>query len=118
MYNPGWRNHPNFSWRDSNQAQSSGGQWRSEQQVQPSKAYSAPHYNAHPQRNSLENTLHAFMEEQSKLNRQMMEEIKEMKCHFLKLTESLAILEKENFLPNLNSTCKANTWPNPQITMI
>ena len=31
-YNPGWRNHPNFSWRDSNQAQPSGGQWRTEQQ--------------------------------------------------------------------------------------
>ncbi|EXB92318.1 ATP-dependent RNA helicase dhx8 [Morus notabilis] len=45
-YNPGWRNHPNFSWRDSNQAQPSGGQWRTEQQPQPPKAYSAPQYNS------------------------------------------------------------------------
>ncbi|XP_062080181.1 uncharacterized protein LOC133784931 [Humulus lupulus] len=88
-YNPCWRNHPNFSWKDPNQTQSSGGQWRNEHQSQPSKAQPAPQYNAPPQRSSLENTLHSFMEEQAKINRQMMEEIKEMKSQFSKLTGSL-----------------------------
>ncbi|XP_060974612.1 uncharacterized protein LOC133039708 [Cannabis sativa] len=93
-YNPGWRNHPNFSWKDPNQAQSSGGQWRNEHQNQPSKAQSAPQYNSPPQRSSLENTLQSFMEEQTKINHQMMEEIKEMKSQFSKLTGSLAISER------------------------
>ena len=52
-YNPGWRNHPNFSWKDSNQA--SGSQWRSDQQQLP-KAYIAPQNNMQS-RNSLEYTL-------------------------------------------------------------
>ncbi|XP_062081016.1 uncharacterized protein LOC133785818 [Humulus lupulus] len=93
-YNPGWRNHPNFSWRDLDQAQSSRGKWRNEHQSQPSKAQSAPQYNVPPQRSSLENTLHSFMEEQDKINCQMMEEIKEMKSHFSKLTGSLANFER------------------------
>ncbi|XP_062113915.1 uncharacterized protein LOC133824912 [Humulus lupulus] len=93
-YNPGWRNHPNFSWRDPNQAQSSGGKWRNEHQTQPSKAQFALQYNAPPQRSSLENTLHSFMEEQAKINRQMMEEIKEIKSQFSKLTGSLVISER------------------------
>ncbi|XP_060974665.1 uncharacterized protein LOC133039746 [Cannabis sativa] len=93
-YNPGWRNHPNFSWKDPNQAQSSGGQWRNEHQNQPSKAQPAPQYNSPPQRSSLENTVQSFMEEQTKINRQMMEEIKEMKSQFSKLTGSLAISER------------------------
>ncbi|XP_062113674.1 uncharacterized protein LOC133824717 [Humulus lupulus] len=93
-YNPGWRNHPNFNWRDPNQAQYSGGQWRNEHQSQPSKAQPAPQYNAPPQRISLENTLHSFMEEQAKINRQMMEEIKDMKSQFSKLTGSLVNSER------------------------
>ncbi|XP_062075275.1 uncharacterized protein LOC133779316 [Humulus lupulus] len=82
------------NWRDPNQAQSSRGQWRNEHQSQQSKTQSAPQYNASPQRSSLENTLHSFMAEQAKINRQMMEEIKEMKSQFSKLTRSLAISER------------------------
>ncbi|XP_060968333.1 uncharacterized protein LOC115720448 [Cannabis sativa] len=93
-YNPGWRNHPNFSWKDPNQAQSSGGQWRNEHQNQPSKAQPPPQYNSPPQRSSLKNTVQSFMEEQTKINRQMMEEIKEMKSQFSKLIGSLAIYER------------------------
>jgi len=97
-YNPGWRNHPNFSWRDSNQAEPSGGQWRTEQQPQPPKAYSAPQYNSHQPRSSLENTLQSFMEAQSKINQkfesmftQMVEESKEVKSQITKLTGALAV---------------------------
>ncbi|KAM6547440.1 hypothetical protein CsatB_019116 [Cannabis sativa] len=94
-YNPGWRNHPNFSWRDnSNQAQTSGGQWRNENQAQPPKAYHAPQYHAQQQGNSLENTIHAFIEEQTKINRQLKEDVQEIKSQFSKLNTSLAISEK------------------------
>ncbi|XP_060972380.1 uncharacterized protein LOC115717959 [Cannabis sativa] len=94
-YNPGWRNHPNFSWRDnSNQAQTSGGQRRNENQAQPPKAYPTPQYNAQQQGNSLESTIHAFIEEQTKINRQLKEDVQEIKSHFSKLTASLAISEK------------------------
>ncbi|KAI3725736.1 hypothetical protein L1987_65528 [Smallanthus sonchifolius] len=34
-YNPGWRNHPNFSWKDNNQGQSGFGQQQQFQQRQP-----------------------------------------------------------------------------------
>ena len=112
-YNPGWRNHPNFSWRDSNQAQPLGGQWRSEQQQQPPKAYSAPQYSAQPQRSSLENTLQAFMEAQNKTNQkfeslftQMVEESKEMKSQISKLTGALAIQEHGKFPSQAQSVPK------------
>ena len=90
-YNPGWRNHPNFSWRDPNQAQSSGGQWRNEQQPQPP-------------RSSLESTLQSFVEAQNKTNQkfeslftQMAEESKEMKSQITKLTGTLAVQERGRF---------------------
>ena len=101
-YNPSWRNHPNLSWRSSNQTEPSGGQWRTEQQQQPPKPYSVPQYNAQPQRSSLENTLQAFMEAQNKTNQkfeslftQLVEESKEMKSQISKLTGTLAISTQE-----------------------
>ena len=63
-YNPNWRNHPNFSWKSDQQANN---QWKQEQQAP--KSYVAPQYNARPTRNSLEDTLQAFMEAQSKTNK-------------------------------------------------
>jgi len=112
-YNPGWRNHPNFSWRDSNQAEPSGGQWRTEQQPQPPKAYSAPQYNSHQPRSSLENTLQSFMEAQSKINQkfesmftQMVEESKEVKSQITKLTGALAVQERGRFPSQAQSNPK------------
>ncbi|EXC32402.1 hypothetical protein L484_001628 [Morus notabilis] len=98
-YNPSWKNHPNFSWRDSNQqAQSSGGQWRSEQQSQPPRTYFAPQNNMQPKGNSLEDTLKAFMDAQNKTNQrvdsmltQLVEENKEIKSQITKLTEALTV---------------------------
>ncbi|XP_024026577.1 uncharacterized protein LOC112093078, partial [Morus notabilis] len=112
-YNPGWRNHPNFSWRDSNQAQPSGGQWRTKQQLQPPKAYSAPQYNSHQPRSSLENTLQSFTEVQSKTNQkfeslftQMVEESKEMKSQITNLTGALAVQERDKFPSEAQSNPK------------
>ena len=104
-YNPGWKNHSNFSWRDSNQhAQSSGGQWRSEQQSQPPRTYSAPQNNMQLKGNSLEDTLKAFMDAQNKTNRrvdsmltQLVEESKEIKSQITKLTEALTVQECGRF---------------------
>ncbi|XP_024024257.1 uncharacterized protein LOC112092396 [Morus notabilis] len=104
-YNPGWKNHPNFSWRDSNQhAQSSGRQWRSEQQSQPPRTYFAPQNNMQPKGNSLEDTLKAFMDTQNKTNQrvdstltQLVEENKEIKSQITKLTEALTVQERGRF---------------------
>ncbi|XP_024022405.1 uncharacterized protein LOC112091898 [Morus notabilis] len=104
-YSPGWKNHPNFSWRDSNQhAQSFGGQWRSEQQSQPPRTYFALQNYMQPKGNSLEDTLKAFMDTQNKMNQrvdsmltQLVEENKEIKSQITKLTEALTVQEHHRF---------------------
>ena len=104
-YNPSWRNHPNFSWRDSNQqAQSSGNQWKSDYQANPPRAYPAQQYNAQPKRSPLEDTLKAFMDAQQATNQkfesvltQLVEENKEIKSQITKVTSSLAIQERGKF---------------------
>ncbi|XP_024018882.1 uncharacterized protein LOC112090862 [Morus notabilis] len=104
-YNDSWKHHPNFSWRDPNQhAQSSGGQWKSEQQSQPPRTYFAPQNNMQPKGNSLEDTLKAFMDAQNKTNQrgdstltQLVEENKEIKSQITKLTEALTVQEHGRF---------------------
>ncbi|KAL9374047.1 hypothetical protein Peur_033667 [Populus x canadensis] len=60
-YNPGWRNHPNFSWKsENNNAQTSQPPFQAHPNFQNSHGY-APTY-APPPRRNLEETLHAFME--------------------------------------------------------
>ena len=60
-YNPGWRNHPNLSWKsNSNQPPSSNNQWRAEQ-------FHTPQYHAPPPKRSLEETLQAFMQGQTQI---------------------------------------------------
>ena len=112
-YNPSWRNHPNFSWRDQNQASSSSGQWRNEQQTPPSQSYSAPPQFSHPTRNSLDSTLQSFMETQTKMNQkfeslitQIVEESKEMKSQITKLTSALASHERGKFPSQAQPTQK------------
>ncbi|XP_022865447.1 uncharacterized protein LOC111385297 [Olea europaea var. sylvestris] len=53
-YNPRWHNHPNLSWKSENK-----------QTTQSNRTYSAPSYQPTPSRNSLEDTLHAFIEAQA-----------------------------------------------------
>ncbi|KAL9390408.1 hypothetical protein Peur_019016 [Populus x canadensis] len=60
-YNPGWRNHPNFSWKsENNNAQTSQPPFQAHHNFQNSHGYAPPY--APPPRRNLEETLHAFME--------------------------------------------------------
>ena len=99
-YNPTWRNHPNFSWKNETHS--------STQSQMPqrnfSQSLSTPHASySHPSK-SLENTIHAFIEAQSKINQkhdtlltQHVEANREIKSHISKLTSSLTINEKGKF---------------------
>jgi len=61
IYNPGWRNHPNFSWKSgNNSAQTSEPPFQAHHNFQNSQGYALP-YAPLPRRN-LEETLHAFIE--------------------------------------------------------
>ncbi|XP_022861772.1 uncharacterized protein LOC111382129 [Olea europaea var. sylvestris] len=101
-YNPEWQNHPNFSWKSENQ-----------QHAQQTQAYNASPRQPMSSRNSLEDTLHAFIEAQGKTNQkfetmisQVVEEKKEIKNHMSKLTNALAVGEREKF--------PAQAQPNPK----
>jgi len=62
-YNPSWRDHPNFSWKSSNNnVQTSQPPFQAHHNFQNSYGY-APHYVPPPRRN-LEETLHAFIVDQ------------------------------------------------------
>ena len=92
-YNPGWRNHPNFSWKPENQPP-----------AQPPRSYPAPYHAPSSSRSPLEDTLHAFIETQSKTNQkfeslimQVVEENKEIKSHISKIMSSLSVNERVKF---------------------
>ncbi|XP_022893894.1 uncharacterized protein LOC111408360 [Olea europaea var. sylvestris] len=92
-YNSGWRSHPNLSWKSKNQ-----------QPAQSNRAYTTPPYQTTLSRNSLEGTLYAFIEVQSKTNQkfetmitQIVEENKEIKTHMSKLTNALNVVEQGKF---------------------
>ncbi|PON42471.1 hypothetical protein TorRG33x02_335760, partial [Trema orientale] len=103
-YNPGWRNHPNFSWKsDPNQPTSSNNNWSTE--AQPPRSHHTPQYDAQQNRNPLEETLQAFMEAQNKTNQnfesvltQVADESKEIKSQITNLTSALTIQERGRFL--------------------
>ena len=108
-YNPSWRNHPNFSWKNESQ--------QSTQPPQP-RAYTTPQYHTPTtHRNSLEDTVQAFIEAQSKTNHrfesliaQVVEENKEMKSQFSKLTNVLSVQEPGKLHLRLNQIREDNTW--------
>ena len=95
-YNPGWRNHPNFSWNQESHQLS--------QTPQP-RGYSTPQYATFVvPRNSLEDTMQAFMETQSKTNQkfesliaQLAEDNNEIKSQISKLTNILSVNEQDKF---------------------
>ncbi|XP_060969672.1 uncharacterized protein LOC133036914 [Cannabis sativa] len=79
-YNPGWRNHPNFSWKDTSQNQASGSQWRLDQQ-----------------KNSLESSMKILAESQLEFRTyftQVIEELKDIKIQITKLNDSSVIQER------------------------
>ena len=89
IYNPSWRNHPNLSWKQESHQPS---------QTSPPRGYSTPQYNTPTvPRNSLEDTVQAFVEAQmviveaqNKTNQrfesliaQVAEDNREIKCQSL-----------------------------------
>jgi cell division protein FtsB len=116
-YNPGWRNHPNFGWKNDTHSsqpppmpQRSFPQSYPSQHAPPPQQFTPTHVPHQAQQqfpsssNSLESTIHAFLETQSKTNQkhdallnQLAEENKEMKSHISKLTNALTVNEKGKF---------------------
>ncbi|XP_038978648.1 uncharacterized protein LOC120108978 [Phoenix dactylifera] len=103
-YNPGWRNHPHFSWKSDPQHPA---------QPQLPRAYSTPPYHAPSSRNPLEDTLHASIEAQNKTNQkfesmitQVVEENKEIRSQVSKLISALTVNERGKF--------PSQAQPNPQ----
>jgi GGDEF domain-containing protein len=69
-YNPGWRDHLNFSLKSSNNnAQTSQPPFQAHHNFQNSHRYAPPY--VPPPRRNLEETLHAFIEKQETINTQL-----------------------------------------------
>ncbi|KAL3597114.1 hypothetical protein D5086_008751 [Populus alba] len=92
-YNPGWRNHPNFSWKsDSNNAQTSHPPFQTHHNFQNSHGYAPPY--APPPRRNFEETLHVFIEKQETINTQLAQSMTDFKDALAKLTSALSFQEK------------------------
>ncbi|KAL5741564.1 hypothetical protein ACOSP7_028296 [Xanthoceras sorbifolium] len=89
-YNPGWRNHPNFSWNNdaNNPTSSNNNHWKPEAPLSQ-QSYPPLHYNALPPRSSMEGTLQKF----ETILTQVVEDQKEMKSQITKLTSALFLQE-------------------------
>eukprot|EP00258_Populus_trichocarpa_P034346 XP_024450365.1 uncharacterized protein LOC112326507 [Populus trichocarpa] len=95
-YNPGWRNHPNFSWKsENNNAQTSQPPFQAHHNFQNSHGYAPPY--APPPRRILEETLHAYMEKQEAINTQLAQSMTDFKDTLAKLTSALRFQEKGKF---------------------
>ena len=83
-YNPGWRNHPNFSWRNNNNAQSL--------QAPPPQNFK----NAQPYApwKNLEDTMHSFIKNQYVINNQNAQTFSDLKDTLAKIVFALTIQEK------------------------
>jgi len=95
-YNPGWRDHPNFSWKSgNNNAQTSQPPFQALHNFQNSHGY-APLYVPPPRRN-LDETLHAFIEKQETINTQNAQTMADLKDTHAKFTFTLSFQEKGKF---------------------
>ena len=114
-YNPGWKNHPNFGWKnDTSSPQQSSLPQRNFSQSYPTQHASQPSSSS----NSLEHNLNAFIEAQTKANQmydafnqkheatiqkhdailnRLVEDNKEFRSHLSKLTTTLSVNEKGKF---------------------
>ncbi|XP_052289053.1 uncharacterized protein LOC127899634 [Citrus sinensis] len=101
-YNPGWKNHPNFSWRNNNNAQSS--QAPPPQNFQNPQPY-APY--VPPPWKNLEDTMHSFIRKQDVINNQNAQTFSDLKDTLAKIASALTIQEKGKF--------PAQPQPNPKI---
>ncbi|XP_075473290.1 uncharacterized protein LOC142504291 [Primulina tabacum] len=87
-YNPGWRNHPNFSWRNDNAAQFSQPHFQSQQNFQNYAPYVPP-----PKKN-LEDTLNSFIAKQESINTQTAQTMTDLKDTLAKFASALNVHEK------------------------
>ena len=90
-YNPGWRNHPNFSWKNENFAQSSQPPFQNQQNFQNYTPY------VPPPRKNLEDTLHTFISKQESINTQNAQTMADLKDTLAKFASALNIHEKGKF---------------------
>ncbi|XP_026385854.1 uncharacterized protein LOC113281351 isoform X2 [Papaver somniferum] len=95
-YNPNWRNHPNFSWRN--------GPTMNGANVPQGSSSSNPYVPLH--KNSLEDTLHTFMQGQTQINQNVMKTLDELKTSIVRIESRLNVREK--------GTLPAQTQPNPK----
>jgi hypothetical protein len=88
-YNPGWRNHLNFSWKSgNNNAQTSQPPFQAHRNFQNSHGY-APLYVPPPRRN-LEEALHAFIKKHETINTQNAQTMADLKDTLAKFTSALS----------------------------
>jgi hypothetical protein len=92
-YNPGWRNHLNFSWKSD--AQTSQPPFQAHHNFQNSHGYTPPY--ASPLIRNLEETLHAFIEKQETINTQLAQNITDFKDTIAKFTSALSFQDKGKF---------------------
>ena len=101
-YNPRWRNHLNFSWRNDNNAHTMSSQGTT----------NPPPYASSRSRN-LEETMQAFIQGQTNINNQTSQAINEIKNTLSALATSLHAQEKDKFSaqpqPNPASQCHVST---------
>ncbi|XP_073024280.1 uncharacterized protein [Primulina eburnea] len=119
-YNPGWRNHPNFSWRNDNAAQFSQPHFQNQQNFQNYAPYVPP-----PKRN-LEDTLNSFIAKQESINTQTAQTMTDLKDTLAKFASALNVHEKGKFpsqpLPNPkdhhSQTGTSETQPMDQVKSV
>ncbi|XP_073317252.1 uncharacterized protein [Primulina huaijiensis] len=90
-YNPGWKNHPNFSWRNDNNAQPSQQYFQNNQNHQGYIPYVTP-----PRKN-FEDVIHAFIQKQESINIQNSQSMTDLKETLAKFASALNIHEKGKF---------------------
>ena len=112
-YNPGWRNHPNFSWRNTqptpmNQQQGPTQPPQGPPQYPPHQPPQGPPQYIPPHKRNLEDTLNQFMQTQMSYNNsstqaftdfkaQTTQSFEDLKGHIQKLTQSMSTHEKGKF---------------------
>ncbi|XP_057513288.1 uncharacterized protein LOC130795259 [Actinidia eriantha] len=133
-YNPGWRSHPDFSWRE-NQNQNQGNfnnpptqnQFQNQYPPQNQQGYGStnfapqscpqgqPPYQAPHRRSNLEDTLNAFMQKQNDINSQNAQTLQshtqalnDIHSHLSKLTTSMEVAQNER------GKFPSQPQPNPQ----
>ncbi|XP_073273286.1 uncharacterized protein [Primulina huaijiensis] len=90
-YNPGWKNHPTFSWRNDNIAQPSQQYFQNNQNHQGYIPYVTP-----PRKN-FEDVIHAFILKQESINIQNSQSMTDLKETLAKFASALNIHEKGKF---------------------